>query len=316
MLNDSSPMQSYTLLAPAKINLLLEIVGDRPDGYHELVMVMQSVDLADVVTLKPHRGDRIQVLCDHPDVPTDSSNLVYKAAQLLQQQYPGQGGVDIVIDKKIPIGAGLAGGSTDAAAVLVGLDMMWNLGLTQSELESYAAQLGSDIPFCIGGGTKLALGRGEELEPLADLDNLFAVLAKYESLSVSTPWAYQTYRQHFGESYARTPEAHEERRRSGPSVPLLKALKVDGQAIGDCLYNDLEKVVLKEHPEVLALKNSFLKQNPLGAMMSGSGPTVFALTEHRSKAEAILDAVQKEMDNSDLKLWVTQFSASGISVLR
>ncbi|MEM9136927.1 MAG: 4-(cytidine 5'-diphospho)-2-C-methyl-D-erythritol kinase, partial [Cyanobacteria bacterium P01_F01_bin.42] len=124
-------MQSYTLLAPAKINLLLEIVGDRPDGYHELVMVMQSIDLADTVTLMPHRDSRIQVMCDHPEVPTDSNNLAYRAARMMQGQFPGHGGVDITIDKKIPVGAGLAGGSTDAAAVLVGLDLMWNLGLTQ-----------------------------------------------------------------------------------------------------------------------------------------------------------------------------------------
>lgn len=310
-------MQSYTLLAPAKINLLLEIVGDRPDGYHELVMVMQSVDLADVVTITPHRGDRIQVFCDHPLVPTDSSNLVYKAARLLQQLYPHHGGVDIVIEKKIPVGAGLAGGSTDAAAVLVGLDMMWNLGLTQGELEAYAAQLGSDIPFCVGGGTKLALGRGEELSPLADLDQLYAVLAKYESLSVSTPWAYQTYRASYGESYANSPEDQEVRRRTGPSVPLLKAMQAShDKKIGDCLYNDLEKVVLKEHPKVQALKDSFLKLDPLGAMMSGSGPTVFALASSRIEAKQMLQTVQSEINDPDLNLWVTQFSSTGISIIR
>ena len=310
-------MQPYTLLAPAKINLLLEIVGDRPDGYHELVMVMQSVDLADVVRLKPHRGDRIRVYCDHPKVPTDNSNLVYQAAQLMQQQYPGHGSVDITIDKKIPIGAGLAGGSTDAAAVLVGLDMMWNLGLTQGELESYAAQLGSDVPFCVGGGTKLALGRGEGLAPLADLDQIYAVLAKYEGLSVSTPWAYQTYRNHYGDTYATTPEAQEERRRTGPSVPLLKAMQAeDALQIGACLYNDLEKVVLAAYPQVQRLKDSFLKQNPVGAMMSGSGPTVFALARTRDEAEILLEAVRADIHEPDLKLWVTQFSTTGISVVR
>jgi 4-diphosphocytidyl-2-C-methyl-D-erythritol kinase len=310
-------MQSYTLLAPAKINLLLEIVGDRPDDYHELVMVMQSVDLADIVTITPHRGDRIQVICDHPLVPTDHSNLVYKAARLLQQQYPGHGGVEVAINKNIPVGAGLAGGSTDAAAVLVGLDMIWNLGLTQGELESYAAQLGSDISFCIGGGTKLALGRGEELSPLADLDQLYAVLAKFESLSVSTPWAYRTYRVHYHKSYAKTPEDQELRRRTGPSVPLLKAMQ-GGQAeqIGACLYNDLEKVVLKAHPKVQRLKDLFLKQNPLGAMMSGSGPTVFALTQTRTDAEKMRRAVQLECCDPDLKLWVTQFSSTGIAIVR
>ncbi|MEM9137164.1 MAG: 4-(cytidine 5'-diphospho)-2-C-methyl-D-erythritol kinase, partial [Cyanobacteria bacterium P01_F01_bin.42] len=183
------------------------------------------------------------------------------------------------------------------------------------ELESWAAQLGSDIPFCVGGGTKLALGRGEELEPLPDLDQLYAVLAKYKSLSVSTPWAYKSYREKFGDSYARTAEAHETRRRTGPSVPLLKAMQaVDAQAIGTCIQNDLEKVVLAAHPQVRALKDAFLRQNPLGAMMSGSGPTVFALTTTQADAETMLQVVQKEMNDPDLDLWVTRFAATGVVI--
>ncbi|MCM1981951.1 4-(cytidine 5'-diphospho)-2-C-methyl-D-erythritol kinase [Lyngbya confervoides] len=309
-------MQSYTLLAPAKINLLLEVIGDRPDGYHELVMVMQSVDLADEVKITPLAGDRIIVRCDHPMVPTDSSNLAYKAARLMQQQYPGHGGVEIQIQKRIPIGAGLAGGSTDGAATLVGLDLMWNLGLTQAELEYYAAQLGSDVPFCVGGGTKLALGRGEELSPLADLDQCYAVLAKYDSLSVSTPWAYQTYRTRFADCYANSPEAQEVRRRQGPSVPLLKAMQAqDYVQIGQCLHNDLERAVLDELPRVARLKETFLKHQPLGCLMSGSGPTVFALTQTQAEAQALAQQVQAAIADADLQCWVTQFCRFGISVL-
>lgn len=309
-------MPSYTLLAPAKINLLLEIVGDRPDGYHELVMVMQSVDLADVIHLLSLSSEHIQFQCQHPEVPQDSSNLAYKAAALMQSQFPGHGGVQITLEKNIPIGAGLAGGSTDAAAVLVGLDLMWNLGLTQSELESLAAQLGSDIPFCIGGGTKLALGRGEELSPLADLDHLYAVLAKYQSLSVSTPWAYNAYRQAFSAQYANTPKAQEARRRQGPSVPLLQALQASQDVrLGQCLHNDLEKVVLTEYPKVQALKAAFEQYHPLGTMMSGSGPTVFALWADKDQAEAMARGVQEAIADSDLQVWVTKFCASGIHLL-
>ncbi len=312
-------MRSYRLIAPAKINLLLEIIGDRPDGFHELVMVMQSIDLADEIKLKHLGGDRILLHCTHPQVPLDESNLAYRAAKLMQDCFPGHGGVEITIQKNIPIGAGLAGGSTDGAAVLVGLNLMWNLGLAQDELHTLAAKLGSDMPFCVSGGTALALGRGEELSPLPDLDRLYAVLAKYQSLSVSTPWAYQTYRQQFGATYANTPAAQEERRRTGPSVRLLGAIAAhqesahhDTTSIGQALHNDLEKVVLSYHPQVGLLREKLAAQSTLGAMMSGSGPTVFALAATREEAQQIAASIQAELPDPDLEVWVTKFIAHGI----
>jgi 4-diphosphocytidyl-2-C-methyl-D-erythritol kinase len=306
-------MRSYRLLAPAKINLLLEIVGDRPDGFHELVMVMQSVDLADEIELKHLGGDRIVLHCTHPQVPLDESNLAYRAAKLMQDCFPGHGGVDITLQKNIPIGAGLAGGSTDGAAVLVGLDLMWNLGLARDELYTLAAKLGSDMPFCISGGTALALGRGEKLSPLPDLDQLYAVLAKYQSLSVSTPWAYQTYRQRFGETYANTATEQEARRRTGPSVGLLGAIaQLDPVLIGKALHNDLEKVVLDHHAPVALLRETMAMRSPLGAMMSGSGPTVFALATTREDANQIAAQVKAELPDPDLEIWVTKFMTHGI----
>ncbi len=306
-------MRSYRLIAPAKINLLLEIVGNRPDGFHELVMVMQSVNLADEIELKPLSGDRISLHCTHPQVPLGESNLAYRAAKLMQSCFPGHGGVEITLQKNIPIGAGLAGGSTDGAAVLVGLDLMWNLGLTQDELYTLAAKLGSDMPFCISGGTALALGRGEELSPLTDLDRLYAVLAKYQSLTVSTPWAYQTYRQQFGATYANTPAAQEERRRTGPSVGLLGAIAHrNPSSIGQALHNDLEKVVLSHHPQVGLLKEKLALQSTLGAMMSGSGPTVFALAATREEAKQIAAQIQIELPDPDLEVWVTKLIPHGI----
>lgn len=308
-------MQTYTLIAPAKINLLLEIIGDRPDGFHELVMVMQSVDLADIIDLKALPNDQIQLNCTHPGVPLDSSNLAHRAAKLMQTQFPDQGGVDITIQKNIPIGAGLAGGSTDAAAVLVGLDLMWNLGLTQSELQDLGATLGSDIPFCVSGGTALAMGRGEDLTPLPNLDQLYAVLAKYRSLSVSTPWAYKTYRQKYGDTYAQTPESQEQRRREGPSVPLLAAVNHrDTAIIPQYLYNDLERVVLSEHPKVSLLREKFQQLGCLGTMMSGSGPTVFALTKTREEAQLLKTKLEAAIGDSDLELWATHFCCSGIQL--
>ena len=306
-------MDSYQLTAPAKINLLLEIIGSRPDGYHELVMVLQSIDLADQLELKPTGGNRIVLHCDHPHVPKDSTNLAYRAAKLMQENFSRQSGIEITIQKHIPIGAGLAGGSTDAAAVLVGLDLMWQLGLTQVELCSLAAQLGSDVPFCIAGGTALALGRGEMLTPLTETDKLYAVLAKYRSLAVSTPWAYKSYRQQFGDTYAQTLGEQQERRRTGLSVPMLQAISHrDELAIGQALYNDLERVVLAAHPKVERLRQTLAERSSIGGMMSGSGPTVFALAQTRSEANLIAEQVKAEINEPDLDLWVTRLIAQGI----
>ncbi len=159
-------MRSYSLIAPAKINLYLEIIGDRQGGFHELVMILQSIELADYIDLKPSDTQDITLRCNHPQVPNDETNLAYRAAKLMCDAFPdtyaNYGGVDIKIQKNIPVAAGLAGGSTDAAAVLVGINMMWQLGLTQPELQDLAARLGSDIPFCVSGGTAIATGRGEQ----------------------------------------------------------------------------------------------------------------------------------------------------------
>ncbi|MCL1466558.1 4-(cytidine 5'-diphospho)-2-C-methyl-D-erythritol kinase [Argonema galeatum] len=312
-------MRSYTLIAPAKINLYLEILGDRQDGYHELAMVLQSIDLADRIDLRSNGTDVIRIHCNHPGVPQDKTNLAYRAATLMIDQFPDAfaqyGGVEIDIDKRIPIAAGLAGGSTNAAAVLVGLDLMWHLGLTQSELQEMAAQLGSDVPFCVAGGTAIATGRGEKLSPLPDLDHLYLILAKYRSLEVSTAWAYSTYRQQFGSSYACDTESAETRSGKVNSGCLVNAIAhKDNAKIGECLYNDLEKVVLRAYPQVLQLREAFQRTGVLGTMMSGSGPTVFALTESLPQAQQIQTEVENAIGNPDLDFWIAQFSPNGIRV--
>ncbi|MGI0488085.1 4-(cytidine 5'-diphospho)-2-C-methyl-D-erythritol kinase [Pantanalinema rosaneae CENA516] len=314
-------MRSYTLLAPAKINLYLEILGDRPDGFHELVMVLQSVTLADEIELRANGTDLIRVHCDHPLVPGDRSNLAYRAAELMGQRFPDAfaryGAVDITIRKQIPVGAGLAGGSTNAAAVLVGIDLMWQLGLTLSELQELGAQLGSDVPFCIAGGTALATGRGEKLDPLPDLDQIYLVLAKYRSLAVSTVWAYKTYRQQFGSSYLCAPDDLECRRQKIHSGAIVSAIaQRNGSQIGQHLYNDLEKVVLPAHPQVLQLRETFQQLGTLGTMMSGSGPTVFALAESPDQAHQIHQQVRERIADPDLEIWVAKFNPTGIQVVK
>lgn len=309
-------MQSYSLTASAKINLYLEILGLRPDGYHELAMVLQSVDLQDRIDLRPTISDFIQVRCQHPQVPQDRGNLAYRAAELLMKKFPGLSGVEITIHKQIPIGAGLAGGSSNAAAVLVGLDLMWDLGLTQSELQELGSQLGADVPFCISGGTALAVGRGDTLSALPTLEQLYVVLGKYRSLTVSTPWAYQTFRQQFGHSYAKDLETLEGRRNRVHAGPMISAIaQREAVQIGQLLRNDLEQAVFPQYPQVLQLKKQFQHQNVLGSMMSGSGPTVFALTQSRIQAEQVCETVRATITNPDLDLWIAQFSGASIQVL-
>ena len=310
-------MYSYSLIAPAKINLHLEIIGDRPDGYHQLVMIMQSIDLADEIEIRANGIDQIRLSCQNPQVPLDETNLAYRAAVLVQEQFPQQaanyGGIDINITKNIPLAAGLAGGSTNAAAVLVGINLMWELGLTLPELQELGATIGSDIPFCISGGTAIATGRGEEIEPLPDLDSLWVILAKYDHLSVSTPWAYQTYRQNFSESYISDDEGIQSRTHQVHSGDLVKAImNKDNQQIGQLLYNDLEKVVLPEFPQVAELIATFKESGGLGTLMSGSGPTVFCLCEHKTEALEITQKIRSAIVNPNLNLWIAKMCNHGI----
>jgi 4-diphosphocytidyl-2-C-methyl-D-erythritol kinase len=312
-------MTVYTLLAPAKINLHLEILGLRSDQFHELTMIMQSVELADLVEVKALGVDRIVLHCSQPDVPKDHTNLAYRAADMLRQRFPQAGsrygGVEITLHKRIPMAAGLAGGSGNAAAVLVGVNLLWNLGLTQAELQTLGAELGSDVPFCISGGTAIATGRGEKIDPLPAIRQGAVVLGKYRNISVSTPWAYQTYRQHFSETYAQddTLRSRSARVHSGELVQAI--MQQDLVQIGQLLYNDLEKVVLPEYVLVDNLRAVFGKTENLGVLMSGSGPTVFALAKDLEQAQSIATQVRTNLPDPELELFVTQFSAQGVHLV-
>ena len=312
-------MRLYSLLAAAKINLYLEIVGSRPDRFHELIMVMQSISLADRVTVRSIGIDQIRVRCDHPLVPADETNLAYKAAALVADRFPGVmaklGGVEITLEKQIPVGAGLAGGSANAAAVLVGLDMLWQLGLTQAELQDLGAELGSDVPFCVAGGTAIATGRGEQLDPLPGIDSLHLVLAKYGAEFVSTPWAYQTYRAEYGDTYlpdAQGWQARQSQVRSGDMVAAVAQRQ--GSALGQHLYNDFEKVVLPAHPKTAALKALMADLGGLGTLMSGSGPSVFTLAESEAAAAALAAALKGALPDPDLGVWTARFVTAGVQL--
>jgi 4-diphosphocytidyl-2-C-methyl-D-erythritol kinase len=309
-------MTVYQLLAPAKINLHLEILGVRPDQFHELAMIMQSVALADLVEVRSQAIDRITLHCNQPDVPQDHTNLACRAADLMRQHFPQasrrETGIDITLHKRIPMAAGLAGGSGNAAAVLVGINLLWNLGLTQAELQTLGAELGSDVPFCISGGTAIATGRGEKIDSLPALQQGAVVLGKYRQLSVSTPWAYQTYRQQFAATYAEGDTLLNRSTRVHSSSMVKAIMQQDLAQIGHLLYNDLAKVVLPAYPLVADLCAAFQNTQNLGVLMSGSGPTVFALAEDLEQAQAIATQVRQALPDPELELFATPFSTQGV----
>jgi 4-diphosphocytidyl-2-C-methyl-D-erythritol kinase len=317
-------MRACSFLAPAKINLYLEIVGEdlaSDRQYHELVMVMQTIDLSDRISLNLNGLETFQVRCNHPQVPTDSSNLAYRAADLMQTEFPDRweqyGGVNISIEKYIPVAAGLAGGSTNAAAVLVGLNTLWNLGLTQPELQALGRKLGADVPFCLAGGTMLATGRGDSLSPLPDLQDFYVVLAKHKSVSVSTGWAYKTYRQQFGSTYPQDTQTLAERRQRFHSGEMVAAIgQRDREEIARQLHNDLEKVVLPAYPQVQALREAFVEAGALGTLMSGSGPTVFGLCLSLEDAQVLQErvkaVVEETQEDTEIKFCIAKFTSTGI----
>jgi 4-diphosphocytidyl-2-C-methyl-D-erythritol kinase len=271
-------MADCSVTAPAKINLHLEVLGLRSDGYHELAMLMQSIDLADRLHFQDRSDGAITLRCDLGDLSVGPDNLIVQAAERLRA-HGGQGhrGVEILLDKRIPIGAGLAGGSSDAAATLVALDTLWDLHTPPAELAALAAQLGSDVPFCLEGGSQLCFGRGERLEtcPQAPAP-LGVLLLKHPEASVSTPWAYGRCREWRGDFYLTHESDFEQRRQALRESPLLAALA--GERSFPPLRNDLQAVVAPEVPSV-SQALALLQEAPeaLVVAMSGSGPTVFAL---------------------------------------
>jgi 4-diphosphocytidyl-2-C-methyl-D-erythritol kinase len=273
-------MKTNTLIltACAKINLALDIHYKRNDGYHEVAMVMQSIALADLVALS-ERDSGITVSTNLPGLDCGPTNLAYRAAALITATCGIGHGIHIELDKRIPLAAGLAGGSSDAAAVLTGLNRLWGLGLSLAQLQTLAATLGSDVPFCLGGGTVLATGRGEVLTPLMALPRVWVVLAK-PVVEVSTAWAYQNY--------------HPEAVTSHPDIPGMTACleKRDLAGIAHRLGNVLESVTIPAHPEIAALKEGMMEYGALAALMSGSGPTVFGLAGDKRQAECIAAALK------------------------
>ena len=263
--------------AYAKINLGLRILGKRNDGYHEVSMIMQSVGLSDEVIIT--EGEGIQVSTNIEGLSCGQDNLAYKAAALLAERYNIVPNVHIVLNKKIFMAAGLAGGSSDAAAVLRGLNKYWDLNLYDDRLEALAAELGSDVPFCISGGSAIAKGRGEVILPLPDMPETYVVLAKPKNLDISTAWVYKNY--------------NPGRIVNTPGIwQIAENITNGAKAMVPYMGNVLETVTIPAHPQIALIKARMLNAGAYFSMMSGSGPTVFAFAENKETAENIVEALK------------------------
>ncbi|RIW29871.1 4-(cytidine 5'-diphospho)-2-C-methyl-D-erythritol kinase [Bacillus salacetis] len=264
--------------APAKINLTLDVHHKRPDGYHEVEMIMTTIDLADRIELNELKEDTIEILSHNRFVPDDQRNLAYQAAHLLKDRLGIKKGVSISIDKIIPVAAGLAGGSSDAAATLRGLNDLWNLGLSLDELAVLGSEIGSDVSFCVYGGTALAKGRGERIQHIAAPPNCWVILAK-PSIGVSTADVYRNLKL----DHVRHPD----------TKGMLSALENgDYGRMCSSLGNVLESVTLKMHPEVQQIKDQMERFGADAVLMSGSGPTVFGLVQYESRLPRIYNGLR------------------------
>ena len=309
-------MAELLVSAPAKINLHLEVLGLRSDGFHELAMVMQMLDLADTLSLRPTADGSIQLHCDRPDLPTDGRNLIVQAAELLRSRAGlPELGATIELRKRIPIGAGLAGGSSNGAAALVGLNALWGCGFSPAQLRGMAAELGSDMPFCIEGGTQLCFGRGEVLESAGLLQppGLGVLLIKHPQASVSTPWAYGRCRELREDFYLSQESEFERRRQALRQGPLLAALRGQGEL--PPLRNDLQAVVEPELESVrvgLALLRR--ASGGLSVAMSGSGPSLFALFVDVAAAAAAHGQLAADLQAAGFEAWVCACNGAGATL--
>ncbi len=265
-------MNKIQLKALGKINLGLDVLKRREDGYHEVKMIMQTVSLCDELELKKSWKEGIKVQTNLYYLPTNENNLVYKAAQLLME-FDIRDGISIQLKKKIPVSAGMAGGSSDAAAVLWGMNQMYGLGLSCKDLMERGVKLGADVPYCILRGTALAEGIGERLTVLPPMPKCYLLIAK-PGVNVSTKYVYENL------------HANDLKAGQHPDVDaMIEALKEkDLAALSSRMGNVLETVTVSAYPVIDRIKKCMMSAGALGAMMSGSGPTVFGIFDNQEKA--------------------------------
>lgn len=271
------------LRALAKINLGLDILGKREDGYHEVRMIMQTIQMYDVLEIKKKKAPGISLSVNYPYIPCDKRNLVYKAAKLLMDEFQVKGGVTIRLEKFIPVSAGMAGGSSDAAATLVGINCLFKLGLSERELMDRAVKIGADVPYCIMRGTALAEGIGEKLTGITQVPECFVLIGK-PGINVSTRAAYESLNLSGIQNH--------------PDIDgmIQDIQNGDLQGMTAKMGNVFEPGIIGQYPVIQEIKDLMESHGALKAMMSGSGPTVFGIFDSQEK----MDAAAKILRESNL----------------
>lgn len=273
-------MDKISLKALAKINLGLDVVRRREDGYHEVRMIMQTIHLFDRVNIEKTSEPGIKIKTNLSYLPVNENNLIYKAGRLLMDEFDITEGVSVDLEKRIPVAAGMAGGSTDAAAMLYGMNKMFGLGLSMQELKDRGVKIGADVPYCLMRGTALAEGIGEKLKSLPPMIKCPVLIAKPQ-ISVSTKFVYENLKL---DEKAKHPDIDQ----------LIKDIKTkDLQGVCDHMGNILETVTIPNYPIIAEIKKNMIENGAAGAMMSGSGPTVFGLFDDAEKAKQAYKAMKK-----------------------
>lgn len=273
--------QELVLKAYGKINLGLDVVRRLENGYHEVRMIMQSVELADVVTMRRLSEDKIVVRTDREDLPCDERNLAYRAAKLMKERYAVPDGVEIFLEKHIPMAAGMAGGSADCAVVLKGMNELFGLGMSLKDLQKIGVRLGADVPYCLMGGCALAEGIGEALTPLKDAPSCIVLLAKPD-IDVSTKYVYENLKL--------------DMLRRHPDIDGMMQDIEEGnlEKLCDKLENVLESVTGREYPVIGEIEKTMKDAGALAGIMSGSGPTVFGIFRETKAAENAMAQIREQ----------------------
>jgi len=275
-------MNEIIINSYSKINLTLNILARREDGYHEVETIMQSINLADKVIIT-EESEGIKIKCNHPQVPVDNQSLAYRSAEKIIKKFGIERGVKIEIDKIIPLASGMAGGSANSATILVGINKLFNLNLSNKNLREMGEELGMDVPFCIQNGTALAYQRGEKITPLLPINPPLWIVIINPGFKISTQWAYNNL------------DLKEIKRGKGNTKAMLAVLKEGKpQEIAKNLFNSFEGLIIKKYPEIRRAKDRLINEGALGALMSGSGPTLFGIAQNKEKALQIYEKLKPE----------------------
>jgi len=283
-------MKEIEIDSYSKINLTLNILAKRQDGYHDIETIMQSINLADRIFIKEEK-EGIKIKCSHPLVPVDSQSLTYRSAEKILHRYRITRGVKIEIDKKIPLAGGMAGGSANSASILVGINKLFALNLSNKDLREIGEELGMDVPFCIQNGTALAYHKGEKVTPLSPINPPLWIIIINPGFEIPTKWAYNNLNLEWL------------KKEKNNTKGMLNALK-EGELTGITknLFNSFEGLIIKKYPEIGKIKDRLIEEGALGALMSGSGPTVFGIAQNKEQALKIYEKLKSEYKS----IWAVQ----------